>query len=149
MAQTYSTFEVYKAAGINRNTLQSAMAASFVVPDIHRADGPSERSAFSRDGVYDAALFFRLVTIGIPRKKAASVIMADGFTWENVGEGQGQFRFFEIIVTESKQKNLSNVTSSRPVEGPTPPKKDEWFRWTVSLLPIKKQVDAKLSEADR
>jgi hypothetical protein len=143
MPRTYSTFEIVKIVPkLNRNTLQSALAAGFVVPDIHRADGPGERSAFSLDGVYNVALFFRLVHVGLKRKKAAELIRMLDMTWENVGVEPGKYKYLEIAITDQGGSNLMSGGGEKLVERTTQPDANEIFRWTISLLQIKDQVDA-------
>jgi len=86
----YSTFEVARALNVNKNTLQSALAGLYIVPDLHKAAGKSERSRFSREGIYRVSLFFHLVRRGIPRRKAAKLIRDEFYiSWKNVGNQSG------------------------------------------------------------
>jgi hypothetical protein len=146
MDRTFSTFEIVKIIpDLNRNTFQSALAAGFVVPDIRRADGPGERSAFSLDGVYNVALFFRLVSIGLGRKRAAGLLRNLEMTWENVGEGRDHFKHLEITVMDPK--HLKPYADGEELRRElSPAKEGELFRWTVALLPIKRTVDAGIEQ---
>lgn len=149
MNREFSTFDLVKILDCKRNTLQTALAAGFIVPDIHRAQGPAERSRFSLNGVYRAALFFQLVKIGIPRKAAASVVNVDlGWEdWNDLGDGPGQTPFIEVIKNRADQGGLHVPGGScSKVKIPSTPEAGEIFRWMIAVAPIKRIVEEGLKK---
>ena len=102
--ESFSTFDVVAITGINRNTLQSALAGGFIEPDIKRADGPSERNQFSREGIYSVSLFFNLVRCNWPRRKAKHEV--EKLSWQNIGQGKDQFKYLIYKEMDPGSANL-------------------------------------------
>ena len=140
MKNEFSTFELAEIIGVNRNTLQSALAGGFITPDIHQADGPGERSRFSREAVYNAALFFQLVKVGWPRRKAKKDADLD---WSNVGPKGLRY---SIRIDGALRPPMISIGEWKISDKLPPEKNGEVFRLTVNLLVIKNQVDKAIGQ---
>ena len=143
MRKEFSTFDIVKLTGINRNTFQSALAAGFIEMDIKRAEGKSERSLSSLDEVYRIATFFQMVRCGIPRKKAWQAYNEVNLEWSNVGFQPGQYRYLIRMEIDPGHPNLLaswqwKLLDRMPRENLG---QDAKFCWIIHVAAIKKQVD--------
>ena len=142
MKTAFSTFDIVKATGVNRNTLQAALAAEYIEMDINRADGKSERSQSSLDGVYRIATFFQMVRSGIPRKKAWGAYSELNIEWKNVGFKPGLFRY--LIRTELDPGSPNLLAAWRwDIKKSLPGQLSEGAKtcWIINIAAAKKQVD--------
>ena len=70
--EQFSTFDVVKITGINRETLQDWIERRLIIPSIKRANGVGTKSLFSREDLYRIKLFYELInTYGMKRQYAA------------------------------------------------------------------------------
>jgi hypothetical protein len=147
MKQGFSTFDIVKIVGVNRNTLQSALAGGYIKMDLKRADGKSERSISSLAGVYRIATFFNMVRCGIPRKKAWAAFREVDIAWENVGFDPGQFRYLVRTETDPGKPNLRPVVKWQLLSAL--PREDLGqgtnFCWIIHVSAIRKKVDDTIS----
>ncbi len=74
--ELYSTFDVVKILGINRQTLSDWMARGFICPKI-RATGVGTRSKFTEEELILVGIFYYLIS-KIKRKYAADIIKKIG-----------------------------------------------------------------------
>ena len=147
MPRSFTTLEVIKITGVNRNTFYSALRhpRKYIVPDVHVAANSNDKSLFSLEAAYNVALFFRMTQSGLSRGAAGHYLGMDPLgvplCWDNVGDDPQQVRLMEIVVKipgpgSKKQWGISLLPS------PSTPMDNEFFRWTVVLPPIKRAVDA-------
>jgi hypothetical protein len=140
MKNEFSTFDIVKRLGINRNTLQSAIAGGYVVPDIQKAskkDGT--RSKFSREGLYTVSLFFKLIQFGRSRFEARE---ESNISWARVGT---ELNYLKISGDITKDPRMEIGGSAMKENYPTDDMKDgEAFRLIVNLVALKNEVDSRL-----
>ena len=144
MKDRFSTFDIVKFLGINRNTLQSAIAAGFIVPDIQtpsKKDG--ERAVFSRKGLYRVSLFFKLIQLGRTRFEAS---MESNIAWDNVGGGQDQLKYLCCAgdITIDPRMKIGGLEACRqmPINEM---RHNEAVRLIINLNAIKKEVDERVA----
>jgi len=139
MKNTFSTFDVVKLLGINRNTLQSAMDGGFIVPDVKKATKKGEKNLFSLSGLYSIELFFQLLRCGLNRTTASEESSLD---WENIGDGprQNKFLIVEKNSTETMLEGSSRFDASLPMD-----MEGIIFRMVINLLEIENRVNELLN----
>jgi len=76
MKQTFTTFDIIKALGIDRERLRQWLDRGLVRPSIERSEGRGTRNIFSRWDVYGIALFKQLLERGVSRTQAARLAAA-------------------------------------------------------------------------
>jgi hypothetical protein len=68
----FTTFDVQKKLGINRNTTQQLMDSGFIKPSI-RAEGRGTKNLFTLSDLYRVVFFQKLTEAGIPRLAASGI----------------------------------------------------------------------------
>lgn len=140
MKNEFSTFDIVKLLGVNRNTLQSAIAGGYIVPDIERASKKeSIRSKFSREGLYTVSLFFKLIQFGRSRMEARE---ESRISWSRVGTETNYLKISGDI-TKDPRMEIGGATMMKNY--PTIDMKDgEAFRLIINLVAVKKEVESRL-----
>jgi hypothetical protein len=144
MKRELTTFDLCKILRINRNTLQSALAGNFIIPDIERAEGVGERSLFSIKGAYRVNLFFHMVRAGRPRRKAQE---ESAVSFENVGTKKGQ-RHYCVFAQDTRPEapTLKGAGEWKFYESLPAHLEGKTICWAIDLAAIKKQVDDGIAE---
>jgi hypothetical protein len=82
MKDNFSTFDIVKILGINKNTLQSAIAGRYIEPDIQKPlKEQGHRAKFGKKGLRQIVLFFALLSYGISREDATKEIKS--INWQH------------------------------------------------------------------
>ena len=141
----FSTFDLVKILGINRNTLQSLIDGQYLTPDIQKATRKGERSLFSKEGVYSAGLYLSLIRSGCSRDQARKLLKGEEaeISWENVGEEEGKIQYLCKHSYKRNDPNLLGMVKWK-VSADTPRKemeKDETARLIINLSAIKTEID--------
>jgi hypothetical protein len=140
MKDEFSTFDIEKSLDINRNTLQSAIAGGYVVPDVQEASKKDGlRARFSREGLYSVSLFFKLIQFGRSRREARE---ESNISWAKVGTEHKYLSISGAITREPRMKiGGATMLENYPKEDMTG---EEAFRLIVNLVALKNEVDSRL-----
>jgi hypothetical protein len=101
LGESLSTFQLSKILKRSRNTIQASLGADFIIPDIKRAEGPHQKSLWSREGVYRVALYYEMVTSGWSRRNAKED--SNIGSWKDV---PGKYRY---LIRRSKKLAHPNL----------------------------------------
>ena len=82
--KVYTTSEVLKIFGVNRNTFQDLMDRGYVRPSIRKSQRQGDSNLFSRNDLYIIACYLRLVEMGFGRK-LASELSYESSNWSGIG----------------------------------------------------------------
>jgi len=140
MSQEFTTFEIEKRLGIQRNLLAQWLMRGYIVPSVSRATGLGTKNLFSRNDLYKISLFKMLVETGIRRDEAKDYI---GINFQWVGGGPKDNKF---AVCYRRGKGIGVTLEMELVKEPPTVFRREGGGWTlvIDLLSIKEEVDGKL-----
>jgi hypothetical protein len=86
------------------------LGADFIVPDIKRAEGPHQKSLWSREGIYRVALYYELVNSGWSRRNAKED--SNIGSWERV---PNEVRYLVRRIKKLAHPNLIDLVSWKPI----------------------------------
>ena len=98
MDNEFSTFDIVKLLGINREKLRDWMDRGYVNPSIP-AEGQGTRAVFVREDIYNICLFVELLKIGFKRKFAANIIS------NGIGD---KSNFIKVFIDTEQLRNITD-----------------------------------------
>ncbi len=99
MDKTFTTFDIVKILGIERNLLAQWLMRGYISPSVQRAQGPGTKNLFSRNDLYNIRLFQQLVDTGIRRDEAKMYI---DINFEHIGRAEADKKY--VIYTRKLKK---------------------------------------------
>lgn len=140
MEKSFTTFDIVKILGIERNLLAQWLMKGYITPSVRRAKGTGTKNLFSRNDLYKMKLFKQLVDTGILRDEAQFYV---NINFSDVGPKKDQYKYQVVIRKKKKFGDEGIITDLSLVKGdPTiKSKDDDSWAMVFDLVGIKTSVD--------
>lgn len=142
----FSTFDIQKKLGINRNTIQQWLDSGFITPSIQRSIGQGTRNRFSLADLYQIELFRRLLDLGLHRRFAAKLTV--GINVEEELRKGSRYLVRKETWSSLESKKRYDIDQKRKWNTerllPRVLSDDEVISYVINLAAIKKTVDERM-----
>ena len=157
----FTTFQIVKKLGINRNTLQQYLDRGLIEPSIQKSTGKGTKNIFSLHDLYRIMFFLKLHAGGYSQKVASAY--SKPIRFDKVGDNEDDIQWVVIhsyTVTGEKRTGFNYRYGKSPFGKDVKSEPDSYMIieesnlhmlcpgddfHTVNLLQIKKFVDSKIS----
>lgn len=141
MERTFTTFEIVKILGVERNLLAQWLMRGYITPSIQRARGVGTKNIFSRNDLYNIRLFQQLVNTGIRRSEAEMYI---DINFQHISEAEADRKYI-VYTRKMKRVGVDEGIIADMEMVADPPRiifrDDDSYVVVINLLGIKKEVD--------
>lgn len=137
--------EIAAALDVPVDTLASWVKGGFVIPGVRAAKGRGDSNLFGLEDAYRAALFARLVVLGIARDEAAKAANISG--WDSFTDEQPAWAMLTRKIVPPRMATI-NLSVHRQHDRPHAPADVDLALW-LDLASIRSEVFGKIESAKK
>ena len=142
--RTYFWPDIRNAFKLDRNVFQVWLSNKYIIPSVHKALKRGDIHGFSRNDMYNIALYIKMLHLGLPKADAAEYLNVD---FSKIGRERTQSKFMitpPLFANNPIDKPIRLYMSCYINANSFNANTDILF--IINLLIIKEDVDSRLDE---